>query len=211
MAYLGGKYALLRKPFLENADFDRNFERGIKNILICMGGADLTNQTLRIVQALSLTKLNLVVNVVIGVANRNYDEISQWTANNKDSKLKVNLLSNLSADEMCEQFMQNDFLFTPASTTSLEACCIGIPMIVGVIADNQLGIAGILEEKRVALNVRWYKDNSVDEIKTKYLKLIYDKKGLKAFSDLQKIIVDGKSEKRYRKLFSNLCSVRKKV
>ncbi len=204
--YLGGKYALLRNPFLKKAGFNRTFEKPIENIMICMGGADPTNQTLRIIQAIDLIKLNLTVNVVIGVANPNYQMISQWVGENENSKLRVNLLSNLSDSEMCEQLMNNDFLFTPGSTTAWEACCIGIPMIVGVIADNQICIAEILEKKHAALNIGWYKSNSVDEIKTQYLELINDKNRLQRFIVQQKMIVDGKSRWRYRKLFSELSS-----
>jgi len=202
--YLGGEYALLRKPFLEHAGFERNFEKQVENVLICMGGADPDNQTLRILQALDLTKLDLAVNVIIGIANPNYDKILQWTEGNKDSTLRINLLSNLNASEMCGQFMQNDFLFTPGSTTAWEACCIGIPMIVGLIADNQTGTAQILGERQAALNVGWYRDVCIDKIKTKFLESVNDKKKLKLFVDSQKNIVGGDSKKRYVTLFLEL-------
>jgi UDP-2,4-diacetamido-2,4,6-trideoxy-beta-L-altropyranose hydrolase len=201
--YLGGEYALLRKPFLEHAGFERNFEK-VENILVCMGGADPGNQTLRILQSLDLTKLNLAVNVIIGIANPNYGKIFQWIGENKDSKLRINLLSNLSASEMCEQFMQNDFLFTPGSTTAWEACCIGIPMIVGLIADNQMGMAQILGERQAALNVGWYRENHIEKIKDNFVQLTTDKDNLKKFVCHQKKIVDGKSELRYKKLFCEL-------
>ena len=206
--YLGGEYALLRKPFLEHASFERDFEKHIENILVCMGGADPGNQTLRILQALDLTKLDLTVNVVIGIANPNYNKISQWRGENKNSKLRINLLSNLSASEMCEQFMQNDFLFTPGSTTAWEACCIGIPMIVGLIADNQSGMAQILGERQAALNVGWYRENGIERIKNSFICLATDKNKLKEFVRHQKEIVDGKSDLRYKKMFHEVGHVR---
>jgi len=202
--YLGGEYALLRKPFLEHAGFERNFEKHIENILVCMGGADPGNQTLRMIEALNLTKLALTVNVIIGIANPNYDKIFQWIGENKDSKLTVRLLSNLSASEMCGQFMQNDFLFTPGSTTAWEACCIGIPMIVGLIADNQTGMAQILGERQAALNVGWYKENSNEKIKNSFIRLATDKNKLKESVHYQKEILDGRAKLRYKKMFCEL-------
>ncbi len=98
--------------------------------------------------------------------------------------------------------MQNDFFFTPASTTSLEACCIGIPMIVGIIADNQIEIASILEKREAALNIGWYSDNSADKIKKKFLKLMNDDDKLRKFAIRQKMIIDGQSDRRYREIFS---------
>jgi len=200
--YLGGKYALLRSPFLKNKKLKRDFEKSIKNILICMGGADPSNQTLRIVKALDLIDLNLIVNVVIGIANPNYHTISKWIG--KNSKLKINLLSNLNASEMCKQLILNDFLFAQASTIAWEACCIGIPMIVGITADNQTGIAEILGNKQAALNLKWYKDISIIKIKEKFLRLINDKYLLKQFITNQKNIIDGNSKLRYQKIFAEL-------
>jgi len=203
---LGGKYALLRKPFLEHSNFRRYFEKPVKNILICMGGSDAGNLTLKIIQSLGLIELDLNLNVVVGVANPNYKSLLRWTRVNEKSKLKINLLSNLSAAEMCKQFMKNDFLFVPGSTTAWEACCIGIPMIVGVIADNQIRIAEILGKKYAALNVGSYKDTPIDEIKTQFLELINDKDTLQKFVVQQKMIVDGQSKWRYNKLFSEILS-----
>ena len=200
---LGAEYALLRKPFLENADFKRDIEKPIENVMICMGGADPENQTLRILRALELTKFSLTVNVIVGVANPNYQKILRWINENGNSEFSIHLLSNLSASEMCEQFMENDFLFTPGSTTSWEACCIGIPMIVGMIADNQMGMAEILGKKFAALNVGWYKDVPTEKIKTKFLKLVNDRKILKQLVDTQKNIIDGYSKERYTKLFGD--------
>jgi len=202
--YLGGRYALLRKPFLENKNLKRDLKKSIENIFICMGGADTSNQTLRVVKALDLTSLYLTVNIVIGVANSNYQKISQWMGKNKNSKLNINLLSNLGAYEMCEQLMQNDFLFATASTTALEACCVGIPMLVGITADNQIDIANILKSKRAALNIEWYKDSSIKKIKEKLLNLIDNKNLLKQFVINQKILIDGNSELRYKTIFAEL-------
>ncbi len=201
---LGAEYALLRKPFLEHSDFKRDIEKPIENVMICMGGADPENQTLRILRALELTKFSLIVNVVIGIANPNYQKILKWMNHNRASKLSTNLLSNLSASEMCGQFMKNDFLFTPGSTTSWEACCIGIPMIVGMIADNQMGMAEILGKKFAALNVGWYENISLGEISRKFSELKADKNTLQHFLIHQKEMADGRSDSRYRKLFAQI-------
>ena len=100
--------------------------------------------------------------------------------------------------------MGNDFLFTPGSTTAWEACSIGIPMIVGFIADNQMGIADILGKEQAVLNMGWYNKIPVSVIKEKFLTLLNDRTILNQFVTSQKMIIDGKSKTRYRKLFAEL-------
>lgn len=202
--YLGGDFALLRKPFLESSNFERNFESNSK-ILICLGGADPTNQTLRIIQALNLTQKELTVKPVIGVSNPNYKIVQSWvTKNQQNSKLKIEMLSNLSPEKMTFQMQNSDLIFCAGSGIAWEVCCIGLPMIVGIIADNQIGIADVLGKKEAAISLGWYKDISIKEIADSFAKLISDDGFLKTQVFKQKKIVDGKSAQRLLNIFNRI-------
>ena len=198
----GGDYALLRKPFYENCDFKRTYDSTVKKLLISMGGADPENQTLKVLKSIELLNENLTVNVVIGLANPYYKNISQWI--NTSRKKNIFLYSNLQASEMCDQIIQNDLIITTGSTTAWEACCIGIPMIVGVIADNQIQIASVLARMKAAVNIGFYKTATLEGLSNAYRKILKNKQFCYELVENQKKIVDGKAKKRYQKAFREI-------
>jgi len=200
--YLGSKYTLLRQPFLKNWHL-KNIEKfkPVKKIMIAMGGSDTTNQSLKILQMLKETNLNFEINLIVGHVNQNYNIINDWIQSEKNSKLRINLLKSLNAEEMCYQFIINDFLFTTGSVTAMEACCIGIPMIIGIIANNQKETTLSLEEFGVAYSVNCYDKISINLLKKTFLELIRDILRLNELVLKQKKLVDGKTNERYRQLF----------
>ena len=67
---LGLKYALLREEFYTAKKHLRRRDGNIKNVLVFYGGVDLTNETLKALQALAnLDNPKLIVNAVVGTGN----------------------------------------------------------------------------------------------------------------------------------------------
>jgi len=201
---LGGDYALLRRPFLEKTNFQRDTSKKIKKIMICMGGSDSKNYSLLILQSLYESDMFLTVNIVMGIANQNIHSMSQDINKYNGSKLDIKILTNLTSDEMCNQIMNNDFIFTTGSTTALEACCIGIPMIIGITVDNQVELTEILEKQQAALSISWYKDITMQNLSKEFTTLIKSPNKLSQFIVNQKKMIDGKSNLRYQKIFKKL-------
>ena len=204
--YFGSDYILLRKPFLKNSGFIQKPQNEINRILICLGGGDVENHTLKIINSLELSNLSIKINAIVGPANPNYHLINNWINKHENSKLKIKLLSNLSADDMCAIMKKSDLIFTQPSTTAWEVCCLGIPMIIGIIAENQIKVAQSLENSEAAFNLGWYKDLTNDQINDSFLEFISNPDRLAASVIKQKKLIDGKSKDRFIELFSKLAN-----
>ena len=125
--YLGPAYSLLRKPFIEQLAHQhppiKDFNK--LNIVVSFGGSERSELLITIAKMLS--KLD-VVNKVTAIGG------SQIISDSK----KITYKNKLSADEMRDEFINNDIAILPASTTLFEALACGILIIGGFIVDNQI-------------------------------------------------------------------------
>ena len=137
---LGCDYALLRPEFpnlREKALIKRKNTKVIKNILISMGGSDITNKTYDILQEVS-DDLNIVV--ILGGISPHNKIIKNYAKSKKNVKVVVD------ADNISRLMFDADLAIGAGGSTSWERCCLGLPTLLYVLAENQRKIAGNLEE-----------------------------------------------------------------
>ena len=137
---LGCDYALLRPEFpnlREKALIKRKNTKVIKNILISMGGSDITNKTYDILQEVS-DDLNIVV--ILGGISPHNKIIKNYAKSKKNVKVVVD------ADNISSLMFDADLAIGAGGSTSWERCCLGLPTLLYVLAENQRKIAGNLEE-----------------------------------------------------------------
>lgn len=121
---LGTDWAMLRKPFRRPVDW--NHQRN-NDIVVNFGGADPYHITELIVRLLLLLKLSYNIKVILG------DKVFL----SDECRAKVDILKNLSAEQMAQLFDESAFGIFAASTVCLEGQSRGLPMIVGYYVDNQ--------------------------------------------------------------------------
>ena len=137
---LGCDYALLRPEFpnlREKALIKRKNTKEIKNILISMGGSDITNKTYDILQDIS-DNLNIVV--VLGGSSPHNKMIISY------AKDKENIKVFIDADNISGLMFDADLAIGAGGSTSWERCCLGLPTLLYVLAENQRKIAENLEQ-----------------------------------------------------------------
>ncbi len=122
--YLGFDWAMLRKPFRRPVDW--NHQRN-NDIVVNFGGADPYHITELIVGLLLRLKRDYNIKVILG------DKAFLSDA----YKCKVDVLRNLSAEQMAQLFDDSAFGIFAASTVCLEGQSRGLPIIVGYYVDNQ--------------------------------------------------------------------------
>lgn len=138
---LGPQYVLLREEFYEARKKMRVRDGNIKNILVFFGGSDLTNETMKALQALKeLNRQDIIVNVVIGVSNRNKKIVEQFCKHNK------NIRYFCQVNNMAKLMNQADLAIGAGGTTTWERCFLGLPAIVIAIAENQIRISEDCDE-----------------------------------------------------------------
>jgi UDP-2,4-diacetamido-2,4,6-trideoxy-beta-L-altropyranose hydrolase len=139
----GPHFALLRPEFAEFRDYSLRRRTGSKidSLLIAMGGIDQDDATGKILEALkgcSLPK-DCEIIVIMGQdapwlsrVNRLATEMP-WS-----TKVKVNV------ENMAELMANSSLAIGAAGSTSWERCCLGLPAIIVVLAENQMKVADAL-------------------------------------------------------------------
>ena len=137
---LGCDYALLRPEFpnlREKALIKRKNTKEIKNILISMGGSDITNKTYDILQEVT-DDLNIVV--ILGELSSHNKMIQNYAKNKKNVKIVID------ANNISGLMLDADLAIGAGGSTSWERCCLGLPTLLYVLSENQRKIAGNLEQ-----------------------------------------------------------------
>ena len=189
---IGAEYALIRPEFLEirpKSKKKRSANKDLKEILIFMsGGLSLDEEIILILNVLDSIewpykpKINLVL-------NNNDPLIKTLNTNNLVFDLDINILSDVR--NMAQLMHDSDLAIGSAGTASWERCCMGLPTLVKVIADNQKQIANKLEN--VGAISTW--SNEYD-LKRKLKSLISSSENLFQMSQRAFSIVDGKGVSR---------------
>ena len=137
---LGSQYALLRPEFSKWRVYslERRSKPEFKQLLINMGGVDFDNFTESILDELRTCSLPDDINITV-VMGRNSPHLEG--VKSKANELLYNVDVKVDVDNMAEIMSNADIAIGAAGTTTWERCCLGLPTIQFVIAENQNTIA----------------------------------------------------------------------
>jgi len=201
---LGLDFVLLRQPFLQIKSETRKIH-SVKKIFISMGAADINNITQKFTEALIHTQGIEEIHLMLGAINPHLSKLEQLIEENK--KVKIVKHFNISASELADLLRQCDVSICPASSISLESCAIGIGLISGHTANNQLGILSGLIKHKAAINFGDFNSLSFDEIKDKLNGVVQEPQELNELVNNQWRMIDGKSKERLSGLFHQLIHI----
>jgi UDP-2,4-diacetamido-2,4,6-trideoxy-beta-L-altropyranose hydrolase len=153
----GSIYALLRPEFAELRDYSltRRVKPKTEHLLISMGGTDVSNATGHVLEALQTSSLpqNCRITVVMGEASPWLNDVREraekliWPT---EIKVNVSNMAQLMAD--------SDFTIGTAGSSSWERCCLGLPTIMAVLAENQRDIGIALEQEQAVILIKEISD-----------------------------------------------------
>lgn len=133
---LGPQHVLLREEFYEVKKHLRERDGEIHNILVFYGGSDLTNETLKALQAIIRLKTcsTLTVNVIVGASNPYKTKIEAFCQ-------QYDFFHYYCQVDNIAEFMDTaDLALGAGGTTTWERCFLGLPAFVTAIAENQVRI-----------------------------------------------------------------------
>jgi UDP-2,4-diacetamido-2,4,6-trideoxy-beta-L-altropyranose hydrolase len=188
---LGLKYLIVRVPFMNSAKRERSISE-VSSAFICMGGADPFNITLKALKACLLNMSIAQINVVVGSAYEYEEELATYC---KSSDKSVSLYKNMSASELAELIAVSDIALTTSSSIALEACCVKVGLIIGMVANNQQNIHDNLLVNGCCLSVGDWRAASVEQI-NESINSIIEESVIRNIVDKQKSIIDGLSDQR---------------
>lgn len=150
MVYTGPQYALLRPEFaaMRSYSLARRVEPQLRHLLITMGGVDKDNVTGKVLNMLKNCRLptNFCITVVMGTHAPWVDQIFVQ-AQEMDRKIEV--LSNVR--DFAKLMADSDLAIGAAGSTAWERCCLGLPTLMMILADNQKQVAKSLVEGGCAM------------------------------------------------------------
>lgn len=154
---LGPKYALLRREFKIARRTLRARDGSVKRILVSYGGSDPTNETMKALEAVELlNRPDLAVDVVVGAANPNGKRIEAICAQMRN----VNFYCQV--ENMAELMAKADLALGAGGVSNWERCCLGLPALITIVAENQRETVEALAEDGIVWNLGWHEEVGVD-------------------------------------------------
>lgn len=132
----GPQFALLRPEFASLRDYSlqRRQSLALKHLLITMGGVDQANATGQVLEALKTCPLpaDCKITAVMGGQAPYLKQIREMAATMSwltEVRVDISGMAHVMAD--------SDLAIGAAGTTSWERCCLGLPTLMVVLAENQ--------------------------------------------------------------------------
>jgi len=169
----GPHYALLRPEFAALRPYSlqrRQAQPALRQLLITMGGVDQPNATGKVLQALKTCVLPVAcrITVVMGLTAPWLQNVREMT---EQMPWSTEVVVNVS--DMAQRMADSDLAIGAAGSTSWERCCLGLPTLMVVLADNQRDIAIGLERAGAAIALDQHNMNKfVFELKNAITKII---------------------------------------
>jgi UDP-2,4-diacetamido-2,4,6-trideoxy-beta-L-altropyranose hydrolase len=185
----GSQYALLRPEFaaLRPYSLRRRTRPVVRELLINMGGVDKNNATGQVLQALTKYALptDCRITVIMGPMA---PWLSQVRTQAQDMLSATRVLVGVS--DMAQLMADSDLAIGAAGATSWERCCLGLPTIMLLLAENQRKVAQALEQSGGVklIHLAQVATTQLTEI---FFSLINDPGKLRHMSDCAASLVDG--------------------
>lgn len=137
---IGSKYVLLRPEFEKYRQYslNRREDEKFKKLLVNMGGVDLGNTTEKVIERLQDSKLPKSLEIIIvmgGMAPHLRSVITSAKNLPYRSEVKVDV------ENMAELMANADIAIGASGSTTWERCCLGLPTVQLITAQNQEFIA----------------------------------------------------------------------
>jgi UDP-2,4-diacetamido-2,4,6-trideoxy-beta-L-altropyranose hydrolase len=146
----GVENVLLRPEFEDwrERSLTRRVSPSLKRILVSLGGVDKGNISNEVLIALDRCRFSSDVEVCLVLG-----ESSPWVAKMQQLVLRLGVRVELkvAVGNMAELLASSDLVVGAAGTSAWERCCLGVPTLMVVLADNQREIASRLSARGAVL------------------------------------------------------------
>lgn len=196
---LGPDFALLRPQFSTargGALTQHLAKRPLQRLLISLGAADPTKLASRVVAATA--GLPLKIDVVLGSASAQEQAIHELA-----SRLGLSVRVHIDVTDMAALMSAADLAVGAGGSTSWERCCLGLPSLIVVLAENQRDIAASLDRAGAALNLGTAETLTNEKLTAALQMLYHDKARRSAIAERAAAICDGDGTRRVTEVLEN--------
>lgn len=145
---VGPRFALLRPEFPQLRD-TAPVRRRVDRLLVFFGGGDdATHESAKALHGVLGAPRDWLVDVVAGAGTKGLDAL-QALADGAQGRVRL----HVQTARMAELMARADLAVGAAGSASWERCCLRLPAVVGVLADNQRDNAGHLHAAGAAIDL----------------------------------------------------------
>lgn len=145
ISFLGPRYALLSTSF-QNLRSCVKVRSKIEKLIIFFGGTDPDNDTEEALLGALAANKEFIIDVVIGKNNPHRSRLSQLCCS-------THCTLHIQTPHMANLMLDADLAIGAGGSASWERCCMGLPALISIQADNQLPIATTLHQSGAAINL----------------------------------------------------------
>ncbi len=182
----GPAYALMRRSFVLHraAALARRDGRPVKEILVSCGATDPANATSLVLEALDDVARNVVVSVVLSSRAPQVEDVRRRLRG------KARLL--LDADNMAELLTNSDLAIGAPGASAFERAVLGLPSVLVTLADNQRGIARLMEKAGAAVDGGALNEGFASRLRRIVERLLADAGARTRLSQAASALIDGR-------------------
>jgi len=156
--FTGLNYMMLREPFFKVMKEKRNIERS-KNLLVIPGGSDIKDISITLLEN-GVEKWFEHVHFISGAGTVSFDRLMAAGA----TKENVTIHKNVNAAALIKIAKGCDVGICTPSGISYELSCIGIGLILCMIAENQQHFFDFFLENKLAVGCSYVNENDLDDL-----------------------------------------------
>lgn len=150
---IGPHYALLRPEFadLREASLERRKTPKFQRILITLGGVDQNNVTGQVLDALVQSSLppETELHIVMGASAPALEQVRRQA-----ETLPYRATVRVNVTDMAKRMCKADLCIGAAGSTSWERCCLGLPTVTMILAENQKEAAEAMARQGAAFVIK---------------------------------------------------------
>ncbi|UTW60654.1 UDP-2,4-diacetamido-2,4,6-trideoxy-beta-L-altropyranose hydrolase [bacterium SCSIO 12741] len=184
---VGAAYAMLRPAFFEA----KPVEVDARTLLVCLGGSDarFSAHLIEMLQSVGGFDRITWLGYLSEDSRAKLDELNEWKH-----------VAQANAHEMVNLMTRHEYGLFSAGTLALEACTVGIPMLLLQYVENQKENYRKIVEEKAAVGI-----GTPETLDREVLQKSFDElKGQKQQVEFQKKLMDAHPPTRFRKLFNYL-------
>ncbi|CAN5233522.1 UDP-2,4-diacetamido-2,4,6-trideoxy-beta-L-altropyranose hydrolase [soil metagenome] len=146
----GPDFALLRTEFLKAKAGARQRNGELKRMLVFFGGSDPTDETSKALKGIAqLGRGDIAVDVVVGSSNPQRHAVQTLC------RSMQNVVGHVQVSNMAELMAQSDLAIGGGGVTTWERCCLGLPALVAILAENQAPLTKAVDAYGAIENLGW--------------------------------------------------------
>lgn len=200
---IGPRNILLRREFpaaREAALSRRDGRSGIHRVFVNFGATDSPNVSAKVLEGCRRLEQDFAVDLVLGAAAPHLDALRAVI---REMGRSARLHTGIDATEMARLMSAADVAIGAAGETAWERCCLGLPSLIVILADNQAVAANALADAGAARLIGWHEAVTPDAIAEALAVLLADAEAVRAMSAAARDVCDGSGVARAVKILKS--------